>query len=104
MDMVKACRSWLDRNRSHKLTVYRPQIDNLITSHVSEDVSNATLQLALKAVALLPPQPIFFRVQVHAAMTAQDIHQPGSLVTAKWTSRGHEYQSVSDTQTLRVLS
>ena len=40
-------------------------------------MGDATLQLALKVVALLPPQPMFFRVQVHAAMTAQDIHQLG---------------------------
>ena len=42
-----------------------------------QDVGDATLQLTLKVVALLPPQPMFFRVQVHAAMTAQDIHQLG---------------------------
>lgn len=42
-----------------------------------EDVSAASLQLTLKLVSLLPPQPIFFRVQVHAAMTATDIHRLG---------------------------
>ncbi|CAJ1444801.1 unnamed protein product [Effrenium voratum] len=40
-----------------------------------EATAAATLEVALRAVAALPPEPFLFKLQIHAAMTAEEVQE-----------------------------